>query len=125
MNELLLVLTAIGIVESGQHNHPINVQDGNSASYGLHQIKLSTARQFGYKGHVTTLWLNQEVNRKYALLYLEYQYKRYNNSLDCAIVAYNRGSVRNRELVKQSSYLKKVREVYAKISRKNDKRTMY
>lgn len=122
MNETLLalVMAAIAQVESSNNHRAIAFHDGGSPSYGAYQIKLQTARQMGFQGYASDLWLNREVNYEYARKYLLFQYERYGKSLDCAIVAYNAGSIRSRKTpgnseggfcqVKDSRYLSKVKK---------------
>jgi len=96
------LLSAVCFVESGHNPHAINVSDGGSASYGYCQLKLSTARDMGFRGHVSELWHNREVNRKYASEYLRYQLKRYGGDVRKAVSAYNCGSAcGNRRYVKK------------------------
>lgn len=93
MSEILFaaLLAAIGTVESADNHLAINPVDGHSASYGTYAVKLSTARFMGFKGHITELWFNKEVNKKYAAAYLTYQVKRYKD-VKKGLLAYNAGS---------------------------------
>lgn len=93
---LTVILLAICHVESSGNHKAVNIFDGGSASYGLCQIKLNTARNLGFRGHITQLWFNKEVNKKYALKYLEWQATRY-PTVEQIIAAYNSGSVKRKK----------------------------
>lgn len=90
---LASLILAICFVESTNINNSINIKDGDSASYGGCQVKYSTAKQVGFKEHITKLWFDNELNKRYALKYLEWQHKRY-GSLKKAAASYNSGSVK-------------------------------
>lgn len=90
---LASIITAICIVESSGRTNAVNLTDGGSASYGYCGVKLSTARDMGYKGHVSDLWLNPKINKEVALRYLRHQYERYGDYWK-SIAAYNAGSYR-------------------------------
>ncbi len=118
--DLLAAIIAICFIESSDRYTVINVSDGGSASYGWCQVKYTTAKDLGFKGHITELWFNKEVNRKYATKYLAQQFKKYGN-MELAISAYNCGSVkRNKQgvLVNQ----KYVDKVYSHIENKQIKK---
>jgi soluble lytic murein transglycosylase-like protein len=109
---LAAIMSAICNVESGGDSSAINVRDGGSPSYGYCQIKLETARQFGFKGYASELWLKREVNYEFARRYFLYQYERYGKNADLAIAAYNSGSVRiNPETgrLRNAAYVSKVK----------------
>lgn len=86
------LLLAICTHESGLKNI-INENDGGSPSYGICQIKESTARESGFKGKESDL-MKPEVNVLYAAKYLAKQLNRYNGDWTMAISAYNAGSYR-------------------------------
>lgn len=104
------LVSAICWVESSHRENAINIEDGNSASYGLCQIKLGTARLMGFRGGPLELWRNPKVNREYATKYFRYQMGRY-GSLDKAIAAYNAGSVRG-GVIRNRAYVEKVLRAY-------------
>lgn len=83
------MLYSLCLVES--HGNPFSrvIMDGSSPSYGLCQLKLSTARLEGYKGTPKGLY-DPEVNSLYAAKYLHRQLKRYGN-ITQALSAYNAG----------------------------------
>jgi len=107
------LLKAICFVESSLESKAYNKYDGNSPSYGLCQIKGSTARSLGFKGPYVKLF-NSYINAGYAAKYLRYQLDRYNQDVLRAVSAYNRGSaplpIRNRK------YVKKVMQYYLRFS---------
>ncbi len=104
------MLHSICWIES-KHKNVINYQDGNSNSYGLCQVKLSTAnwmkRYYRIPGKPITSkkLMEPETNIYYAGLYLKYQTKIYKGNLNCTLSAYNAG-----RCVKgnQHTYVKKV-----------------
>ncbi len=84
------LLLSVCFVESGFRN-TISPTDGSSASYGVCQVKLSTARMFNPKVHASDLLIPQE-NARYAAIYLKYQLSRYGYDVRRAVCAYNSGS---------------------------------
>lgn len=106
---LFTVLLAMCAVESSNVHNAINIHDGNSSSYGECQVKYHTAKQMGYQGSITKLWLDQNTNRQVAYRYLDWQVKRYNGNVVKGIAAYNSGTVKykNGKLVNQR-YVDKV-----------------
>lgn len=100
------LLSAVCYVESGHNPKAINWDDGGSPSYGECQIKYATAKQMGYRGSVTALWLDRRLNRKYASLYLQYQINRYQD-VRKGIAAYNAGTLPNGE-IRNTKYVRKV-----------------
>jgi soluble lytic murein transglycosylase-like protein len=98
------LLLAICEVESSGKTNAINIQDGDSASLGYCQVKFSTAKWLGYKGTISELWLNKEVNKRYAKKYIEYQYRRYQGDIEKTISAYNAGTATD----KNEQYVRKV-----------------
>jgi hypothetical protein len=87
------LLLSICFQESGLTNKT-SVVDGSSASYGVCQVKLNTARMFNKSAHPSHLF-SPERNARYAALYLAYQLKRYRYNTRCAVIAYNRGSAKS------------------------------
>ena len=87
------LVTAIAIVESNQNPNAINKE--GTTSYGLMQVQCSTAIMLGFRGDCKFL-LRPFINLKYALRYLGYQKKRYDN-LEDIIASYNSGSVIKRK----------------------------
>lgn len=108
------LLKAIALTESGGKN-VITYNDGDSHSYGVMQVKLSTAKMFDKKATAKKL-MKAEYNVDIAAKYLKWQIARYNNDTYKAIAAYNSGSVKYKkgkhELV-NSPYVKKVAKNYA------------
>jgi len=74
------VLDAICQVETGSQPVVITPLDGHSASYGVCQIKLRTARSQGFVGTPSQLF-NREVNIEYAARYFRYQLDRYQGNV--------------------------------------------
>jgi soluble lytic murein transglycosylase-like protein len=85
------LLAAICWVESAHRPHVTVWDDNGSASIGLCQIKLATARMMGFKGKIHDLYIG-EVNAKYAAKYLKYQLDRYASDWHKSTAAYNAGS---------------------------------
>lgn len=98
------LLSAVCKVESGYRN--IITWDSGSASYGQCQVKLSTARDMGFKGGVSSL-INPITNARVAARYLKFQLLRYNGDIKKAITAYNRGSYK-KGVRKNNVYVTKV-----------------
>lgn len=71
----------------------VNVNDGNSHSYGICQVKLETARQMGYKGTVAGL-MAPRTNVYYAAAYLSSRLKVNRGDVVCGVSAYNAGTYR-------------------------------
>lgn len=105
-----VLLLAICTHESSLTNIMVP-HDGDSASYGLCQIKESTARSLGFKGSVSgplkfsPVFPNTmepvgkaeglmvpQTNAKYAAKYLKLQLQRYNGDFCMATAAYNAGT---------------------------------
>ena len=84
------LLLSVCFTESGFRN-TLSPTDGKSASYGVCQVKLATARMFNPKVHASTL-MNPKVNAMYAAIYLKYQLRRYGYDVRRAVCAYNSGS---------------------------------
>lgn len=102
------LLLAICTHESNLKN--ITVQDdGGSPSYGVCQVKLETAQYmdnvYGHKIKANEGRLkNNYVNAFYAAEILKFQLKRYDNNLNMAIDAYNKGTA----ISESSVYVKRV-----------------
>lgn len=106
------ILLAICTHESGLKN-VISPMDHGSPSYGLCQVKESSARMIGFKGPVEDL-MRPEVNVKWAALYLKWQMKRYGNN-GCKLTAsFNAGSylesTKNPGKPRNLKYVKMVQE---------------
>jgi soluble lytic murein transglycosylase-like protein len=102
------LLHAVCRTESDMYN-VVTAVDGPSASYGICQIKLSTARLFNPNLMPSEL-LDPHTNALYAALYLKKQLNRYKVTSH-AVAAYNTGRVKfdkNNNLV-NNKYVLKVR----------------
>lgn len=88
------LLSSLCFVESKYDINAIHKDDGKSDSLGVCQIKLATAKQFGFKGTKTQL-MNPYTNIHYAAKYLKYQIDRYHGYTTKAIISYNKGSAKN------------------------------
>lgn len=108
---MLAILSALCFTESTHKTDAINIHDGGTPSYGLCQIKYQTAKELGFKGHISDLWLKPEINKYWALQYLKKQLKRY-GTVDKAIAAYNAGSLKNGE-IRNTKYVRKVKLAFA------------
>jgi soluble lytic murein transglycosylase-like protein len=100
----LKILSGLCWVESNHNPKALNRFDGKTASYGLCQIKLATARSMGFKGSFKLLY-NPIINAQYAAKYLRKQYLRYDKNWIKAISAYNGGKS---VLSENSEYVNKV-----------------
>jgi len=90
------VVKAICYVESRHDPKAMNEDDGGSPSYGLCQMKLSTAQFLDafYKLKVPATparLMKADVNAFYAAKLIKYYLNLYDNDLQKAIRAYNRG----------------------------------
>lgn len=86
------LLLAICTVESNLNPHAVNVHDGGSASYGLCQLKVATAKQFD--GAATPeMLLEAKDNARIAASFLAFSIGRYQTT-QCAVASYNAGSCR-------------------------------
>lgn len=99
------MLKALCFVESSHNPKAINKIDGGSASHGLCQLKIKTAKYLGYSGNIRSLY-NPYVNSYYAAKYLRYQLDRYNGNWVKAISAYNAGHAYRK--INNMAYVKKV-----------------
>src|SRR5690349_7803138 len=94
------LLSSLCYVESHHNTSAYLAQDGGSASLGICQVKLSTARALGYVGRADRL-MELETNALYASKYLAKQKKRY-GTWEKAVSAYNCGhACNNRRYVKK------------------------
>lgn len=102
------LLLAICTVESNLNPHAVNLHDGGSASYGLCQLKLDTARQF-HKKVTTEMLFDAKHNARIAALLLRSHLTKYKAD-DCAIAAYNAGICRKNKagLIRNLKYVRKV-----------------
>jgi soluble lytic murein transglycosylase-like protein len=108
------LLEAVCYVESEHNPAVIAYSDGLSNSFGLCQIKYTTARWMGFNGTEEDL-LEPYVNAFFAGKYLAYQLKKYNNIVK-ALIAYNRGNAKN---LNRTEYSDKVLKVWGKDVRRN------
>lgn len=69
----------------------IAINDGDSDTFGVCQIKHETAQMLGFKGTSEEL-MRTSINAEFAAKYLKYQLKRYNGDTLKATAAYNAGS---------------------------------
>lgn len=111
-----VLLQSICYVESGGNPNIINYHDGDGDSYGLCQIKLTTARMYGFGGDFRQL-LKPFVNLTYAARHIRYLMNKYQN-VDCAIAAYNYGTCKknSRGQIWNRGYVKKVHNKIQKIN---------
>lgn len=98
------LLPAICSAESDFRNI-INKDDGGSPSYGICQIKLSTA-QMMMPWVTSDMLMDRQINGFAAALYIEWQSKRY-DKLECIISSYNAGRCIKSN---QDTYVKKVKK---------------
>lgn len=96
------MLPAICSVESDFRN-VINHFDGGSPSYGICQVKLSTAQDM-IPGITAEMLMEPVINAYVAGLYVKYQERRYDEE-SCIISAYNAGRCIKSN---QDTYVKKV-----------------
>lgn len=82
-----------------------------SASYGLMQIMGQTARELGFSGDFSRLFI-PSINLEYGIKYFRKQLKRYDGDIDAALAAYNAGSARKDPdgTYKNSYYITKVKK---------------
>lgn len=101
------LLLAICTVESNLNAHAVNVHDGGSASYGLCQIKSTTANWLGQDGRPEAL-LDAKKNATTAAKYLKMLLAKYDQP--CAIAAYNAGTCRKnaKGFIRNIKYVRKV-----------------
>jgi soluble lytic murein transglycosylase len=108
------LLLAICTHESNLKNVVRN-NDSGSPTYGICQVKKSTAEFLGYKGEGEGL-MSPKTNVKYAALYLKYQLDRYDGDINKAIAAYNAGSFNESSpgIPRNLRYLNTVLNIYYK-----------
>lgn len=79
--------------QESNHKNVINPTDNGSASYGICQLKVSTAKMIVPSIKASELF-DPVINSFIAAKYLKKQLKRYNNDERMAIAAYNAGKVK-------------------------------
>lgn len=84
------LIDSVCYVETKHNPHAIHRNDGKTDSLGLCQVKLETARTYGFKGDADML-MQPAVNVHYAAKALSHQLSRYNGDTIKAIAAYNAG----------------------------------
>ncbi len=84
------LLSSLCYVESKHKVTAIAYNDGKTHSYGVCQIKITSAQQMGFKGSEKDL-MKPENNIKYAALFLKYQINRYDGNIARGVTAYNKG----------------------------------
>lgn len=109
-------LTAICFQESSLRPKTVVHHDGGSASYGLCQVKFTTAREI-FGGITRTNLLDPFLNALVAGKYLNKLKTRYNGNKDCAINSYNTGP-RKTKCTKETSETKYVKAVRKHMRRK-------
>lgn len=87
------LLDSLCFVETRHVITAIHHDDGGSDSIGVCQVKFSTAKWLGYKGTEKGL-LNPKTNIYYAAMYLSRNMRRYDGSVEKAVIAYNRGNAK-------------------------------
>lgn len=115
------LLLSICTVESGLRPHVINHDDGGSASIGLCQVKVATARWLGFKVTQSDL-LYPLVNARAAAKYLNYIFTSDVDDVIVVIARYNAGSVKRAKdgrLINQR-YVDKVMELLNVLERKEE-----
>lgn len=86
------LLLAICTHESGLNNVQVNF-DGGSASYGICQVKLGTAKLVGMDYvNSGSLLMEPKINAEAAARYLKMQLERYDGEWCKAVSAYNSGT---------------------------------
>lgn len=95
------LLESLCYVESKHQAAAIHRDDGGTDSIGICQLKLQTAREYGYKGSPEGL-LHPSINAYFAALYLKHQLLRYDN-IEQGIIAYNFGSAKHFTSTKYSA----------------------
>lgn len=115
------ILLAICTNETGLRNI-VAKHDGHSASYGICQVKVETAKFLGFKGSSKNL-MNPSINAKYAALYLKHQYKRYDKNLCKAIAAFNAGRYNESKVIpnhpRNLGYVNRIRKLVDKKTRES------
>lgn len=105
------VLVSLCTVETHLRN-VINHQDGNSASYGICQVKLETAKMFSPNITAKDL-MKPEINADIAAKYLRKQIDRYEGDVHCGLAAYNAGRCNKNDfgVIRNVKYVNKVKNV--------------
>ncbi len=103
------LLESLCYIESTHDIHAVNHTDGGSASYGVCQVKLDTARLVGFEGTPKQLQ-EPKANIYYAGLYLKRNIERYGWDMEKAVAAYNAGKCRynGKGQIKNRKYVNKV-----------------
>jgi soluble lytic murein transglycosylase-like protein len=112
------IMLAVCSVESGLNPALVNPDDGDSASWGLGQIKVGTAKKLGFTGHGKDL-LNPEVNAYFSAKYMRYQLERYEFSWIRGIKSYNAGTSHTN---KPNDYYNQVYKFIKQYDKELDKR---
>lgn len=101
-------------MESHYDVKAINVDDGNSSSVGVCQVKLSTAKYLGFSGTEVQLQ-DPSINVMYAGLYLHRQLRRYRGDVRKAIASYNAGTYKESEIgeCRNQRYVNKVMKAWS------------
>lgn len=115
------LLSSICYVESTHNVNAIHKNDGVGNSVGICQIKISSARDVGFKGTEQQLQ-EPKTNIKYAGKFLAYQIKRYRGKIPRAVTAYNKGRSTG---TGYSVYYDKVNRVWSKHGSTNIACTAY
>jgi soluble lytic murein transglycosylase-like protein len=112
-NFSVIVDTVLGMIENESSGNPLaqgDYKDGEFHSFGLMQVQLPTANQYGF--YTKESLLEPETNIEVGLTYFLHQLVRYNGDLRKAILAYNAGSyIVSKEDISESineSYYSKV-----------------
>ena len=92
-----VLLLAICTHESGLKNVKV-LDDNGSPTYGVCQIKISTAKMVGFQGKSEDLMI-PNTNIVYSAKYLKYQLERYDGNWCMATAAYNAGTYNPSEKV--------------------------
>lgn len=84
------LLSSLCYVESKHDITAVHHDDGGSNSLGVCQIKLTSAKDMGFKGNEQQL-MQPQINIFYAGKFLANNIKRYHGNLPRAITSYNKG----------------------------------
>lgn len=107
------LLYAICAHESRDFTLDFSEYDNGSPSYSVCQVKMDTAKMFGFRGNPEQL-RNAVIGVKYAALYLKYQQERYGENWIKLVSSYNAGSYSESSKIKgcprNLKYLKRVRQ---------------
>lgn len=109
------LLLAICVHETGLNN-TVNPYDGNSPTFGICQIKFSTAQSVGFTGLAKDLMV-PKINAYWAAQYLKSQMDRYDGDWCKVVAAYNAGSYNESKIMPgYPRNLKYVRGVQRKLA---------